>query len=429
MKTVFTRFLAATFLLCVSGLTSASVLVKVGGCTNNVTQASGGGLTGSASCPVSYDDGVTSGSGTVSVSLNGYSATLSGSLTGGPFIAFSGSVSGTEQGYLYACTFSGTTGGAISGSCSINAGGVAGTGSSSGAQQQAQATVVQQINAISNVVGARMLSNVGGPMSAKQASAQSGLSAGNITEKMNGWAALNQNSSSYSPSDASKKRATDVTNAVVGLDYQIAPTMVLGVSAAMDRGSGSVGAAAQGTSTNGFAVGPYLGVQLGPNMVLDLAAGLGRGESNQAGGIRADSDRQFYAANLGYVKWTGNVQLTGKVGYLASSEKYGDIKTNGITTANTSSKNEIEQLNVAGEVGYWMSSGVMPYVGMTYTNDTRLKVAVNDPSWDKDSFTLKLGVNFFSLSSKVTGGIAYTEELGRRNSKNATLMGNLNFRF
>ena len=76
-----------------------------------------------------------------------------------------------------------------------------------------------------------------------------------------------------------------------------------------------------------------------------------------------------------------------------------------------------------------MNGGTMPYVGLAYLRDTHLQVAVDDPNWDKDSFTLKMGVNFYSLSSKVTGGIAYTEELGRRNAKNATLMGNINFRF
>lgn len=434
MKNKLARFWIMAFLLCASGSVAASASLQGGTCnTSSVTEASGGGLTGSGSCGITYTDGAgNTASGTVSLSFSGYSASLSGSLSGAfTFFAASGTESGTENGYLWVCTAS-STGGvgstSISGSCSINAGGVAGTTSSSGAQQQAQATVVQQVNTISNVIGARMLSNVGGQRS-KQASSGSGMAAGNIAEKWNGWAALGQNNSSYSPSDTTKKRATDVTNAVVGADYQISPTMVLGVSAAFDRGTGSVGAGATGTNSNGHAFAPYLGVQLGPNMALDLSAGFGKGEAGQAGGTKAESDRQFYAANLGYVQWTGNLQFSGKLGYLASSEKYGDIKTNGVTSANTGTKNEIEQMNLGAEVGYWVNGGIMPYLGVAYTKDTRLKTAFNDPDWDKDSFILKMGVNFLSIANKVTGGIAYTEESGRRNAKNAMLMGNINFRF
>ncbi len=433
MKNWLARLFVVASLMVSSGLAAASVTIKVDACnTNNITQASGGGFTGSGSCPVTYTDGTNTANGTVTISVSGFNVTLSGNLTGAfTFFAGSGSLTTTQEGYLFTCSFSNSGGvgsTTFSGSCSANAGGVAGTTSSAGAQQQAQATVVQQVSLISNAVSTRMLSSVGGPPSSKQASSASGLAAGNITEKMNGWASLNQNNSRYSPSDAGNKRSSDVTNAVLGFDYQITPTAVLGMSAAIDRGNGSVGSSGQGVTTKGYALGPYMGFQLGQNMALDVSVGLGNGEVSQ-GVNKAKSDRRFAAANLGYARWAGNLQYSGKLGYLISSEKYGDINTNGTTTANTRSKSEIDQLNLAGEVGYWMNSGTMPYLGLAYTRDTHLKVATNDPKWDRDSFTLKLGLNFFSVSSKVTGGIAYTEELGRRNAKNENLMGNLNFRF
>ena len=289
--------------------------------------------------------------------------------------------------------------------------------------------MAQQVNAVSSVIGSRMLTGMGGQPSRKQASSGSGLAAGGTSEAWNSWASLAKNDSSYSPSDSGKKRATAVTNAVIGADYRLSPMMILGLSAAFDRGDGSVTASATGTSTEGYAFAPYLGVQLGPNMAFDLSAGFGKGEAKQAGGHKAESDRQFYAANLGYAQWIGNLQLQGKAGYLIAHEKYGNSTTNGVTNANTASKNEVEQLNLGAEVGYWMNGGIMPYLGLGYTQDTRMKTAVTDNDWDKDAFTLKAGVNFFSLSSKVTGGIAYTEESGRQNAKNATLMGNINFRF
>lgn len=434
MQRIISRWLAVAALLCASGQVAAGVSINVGSCnTSNITEASGGGFTGSGSCPVTYNDGTNSASGSVSISVSGFTVTISGTMTGAfTFLAGSGSLTTTQGGYLFTCNFSSSGGvgsSSFSGTCTANAGGVGGATSSAGAQQQAQATVVQQINAISNVINARMLAGVGGPPSGKQASAGTGLAAGNITDKWNGWAALNQNNSSYSPTNTSNKRSADVTNAVVGLDYQIGQSSVLGFSAAIDRGNGSVGGGATGISTKGYAIGPYLGFQLSPNLALDLSAGLGSGEIKQAGGIKADSDRLFAAANLGYARWSGNFQYSGKLGFLTSTEKYGDISTNGTTTANTGTKSDIQQLNLGAEVGYWVNNGTMPYVGLAYTRDTHLQVAVTDPNWDKDSFTLKLGVNFFSISSKVTGGVAYTEEVGRRNAKNATLMGNINFRF
>ncbi|MCF8198439.1 MAG: autotransporter outer membrane beta-barrel domain-containing protein [Sulfuritalea sp.] len=434
MKKALLQLLIGPFLLFSSGLALASVSISVGVCnTDNIEEVSGGGFTGSGSCPITYSDGSNTASGTVNISASGFSVSVSGSLTGAfTFFAGSGSLTTTQDGYLFFCSVNNTGGvgsTSLSGSCTANAGGAGGTTSSSGAQQQAQATVVQQINAISNVINARMLANIGGPQPTKRASAESGLAAGNISEKWNGWAALNTNNSSYAPSNTNNKRSADVTNAVFGADYQITPTAVLGLSAAVDRGNGSVGAGSTGISTNGFAIGPYVGMQLGPNMALDLSAGLGRGEVRQTGGIKAKSDRRFAAANLGYVRWSGDLQYSGKLGYLVSTEKYGDISTNGTAAANTSSKSEIGQLNLGAEVAYWMNNGTMPYLGLAYSRDTRLNVTVNDPNWDRDSFTLKLGLNFFSLASKVTGGIAYTEEFGRRNARNATLMGNINFRF
>lgn len=317
-----------------------------------------------------------------------------------------------------------------SASCTGNPGGVAGSTSASSASQQVQAVVAQQVSAVSNAIGARMLSNAsrGGP--SKRAAADStGLAAGGETDRWNAWASLGQNASDYSPSDTAKKRVVAITNTIVGADYQLSPSMIVGLSAAFDRGSGSVTASATGISTEGYAFAPYLGVQLGQNMAFDLSAGFGKGEARQAGGHKAESDREFYAANLGYAQWIGNLQIQGKAGYLISHEKYGNSTTNGVTNANTASKNQVEQLNLGAEVGYWMNGGIMPYLGLGYTQDTRMKTAVTNNDWDKNAFTLKAGVNFFSLSNKVTGGISYTDEIGRRSAKNATLMGNINFRF
>jgi hypothetical protein len=47
----------------------------------------------------------------------------------------------------------------------------------------------------------------------------------------------------------------------------------------------------------------------------------------------------------------------------------------------------------------------------------------------RDAFVWSLGVNFFSLSSKITGGLMYQVESNRDNSDNDVLTANVNFRF
>lgn len=427
MRNSLVRLFATAILLCLSG-TAAALNVSVGSCTDNV-QTSSSGLTGSVSCTATC----TSDSSTTTVTAS-FSGSYTGSFSGGfgtGACAGGGSVSFTKtgiyQGYLWTCSASGT-GLAFSGSCTVTAGGVAGATSASGAQQQLQATVAQQVTSISAAVSTRMLSGVVGPQSSKQAASTSGMAAGGAANQWNAWSSLSKNDSSYSPAEGGKRREMSINNVVVGADYQLQPSMLLGVSVAIDRGDGSVTAAATGTSTSGYSLAPYLGLQLGANTALDLAVGLGKGIAKQAGGIEAKSDRQFFASNLGYAQWIGDIQLVGKAGYLVSQELYGDSTTNGQTISGTAAKNRIQQLNLGMEAGYWLN-GVMPYVGLGYTRDVRMKTAVIDNSWDRDALILKAGVNFFSIANKMTGGIAYMGESSRRNARNGTLIGNISIKF
>lgn len=415
----------AAMLLVFSGTALATPTASVSNCSGS-PQVSGSGVSGSVSCSVTCSDGNTSGSATVSFS-GGFSGTLTGTV-GGACASGSGSWggSGSFQGVAWNCSVS-SSGGTLSGSCSVTLGGVAGAGSAAGAEAQVQATVGQQVSAISASVGSRMLSGTLGP-SQKQASVSTGLAAGDPAKRWNAWASLSENASKYSPTDAGKKRSSTIDNAVVGADYQLSPRMVIGLSAAFDRGNGSVTAAGTGTSTEGYSIAPYLGWQLSPNMALDLSLGLGQGIAKQNGGLEAKSDREFYATNLSYGRWLGDIQISGKAGYLISKETYKDSTTFGRVNAGTAAKNQIQQFNLGVDAGYWIN-GVMPYIGLAYTQDVRIKTALTDTSWDRDAFILKAGVNFFSIARQMTGGVSYTEELGRRSAKNAVLMGNLNVKF
>jgi len=74
----------------------------------------------------------------------------------------------------------------------------------------------------------------------------------------------------------------------------------------------------------------------------------------------------------------------------------------------------------------------MPYASIGYVSDLDRKTtqfgAPNDPI-GKNAWVWAVGANFFSLSSGVSGGIAYRQEESRSNQKNNSLTANVNFRF
>lgn len=296
---------------------------------------------------------------------------------------------------------------------------------------QINATTFAQAGAISQAISARLRQAGPGPVAA--ADLQSGLAAGGA-QPWNVWASHSGNNSRirYTNGAITTRTDSNVDATIVGGDYTWSPKLALGVSLGFDRGNGSgqtgIGAP-NNTGTNGYTIAPYLGYQIDKVWALDASAGWGEGEF-ASGGIRADAKRWFATGNLSYNRWIGNWQYTGKLSYLHGEEKYGDSKNNGATVAGTASKNAVDQARIGVQAGYWMN-GFMPYAGLLYVSDLRrtssIRVAV-DPL-GRRAWVLSIGVNFFSLSSKISGGIGYEQEQGRTNSKNETLMANVNFRF
>ncbi len=305
-------------------------------------------------------------------------------------------------------------------------------GGSTSSTTEINATSFAQAGAISQALSARIRQSGQGPTAAIEG--QTGLAAGGA-QGWNAWANYSANISriSYTNAVATTTRTdnnVDVT--VIGGDYALSPKMALGLSVALDRGNGSgqVGVgAANSTGNNGYSIAPYIGYQLSKDLALDVSAGWGEGEFS-SGTVRADSKRWFATGNLSHSQWIANWQLTGKLSYLHGEEKYGDSRNNGVAVAGTAAKNTVDQARLGIQAGYWMS-GFMPYAGLVYASDmhrSSTKAAAVDPL-GRSAFVLSLGVNFFSLASKMTGGIAYEQESGRTNSKNETLMANINFRY
>lgn len=305
-------------------------------------------------------------------------------------------------------------------------------GGSTTSTTQINATTFAQAGAISQAISSRLRQAGPGPLAA--ADQRSGLAAGEA-QAWNVWASYSGNNSRirYTNTAATSTRSdSNVDATVVGGDYAWSPKLALGVSLGFDRGNGSgqTGAfAVSSTGTKGYTIAPYLGYQIDKVWALDASAGWGEGEFS-SGAIKADSKRWFATGNLGYDRWVNNWQFSGKLSYLHGEEKYADSTNNGVVQARTASKNAVDQARMGARAGYWMN-GFMPYAGLLYVSDLRRSSNAGggvDPL-GRNAWVLSIGANFFSLSSKLTGGIAYEQESGRTNSKNESVMANVNFRF
>ncbi|MBZ0126717.1 MAG: autotransporter outer membrane beta-barrel domain-containing protein [Rhodocyclaceae bacterium] len=310
-------------------------------------------------------------------------------------------------------------------------------GSQASSRTQINATSFVQVNAISNALAMRQ--PAGGPAPRAEAGVR-GMAAGNGAGRWNVWGNLSNNDTnqSYTAANGFKaKNKADIVTTVFGLDYGLSPTVVLGVSAAFDDGDGSGRNAAAAVTntiqTDGYLIAPYVGWEIDKNLSFDASAGLGRGRMETSGNTDASASRWFAAANLNYTRWVGNLQFAGRASYLHAVEDYGDIRNSatGAKFVGTDAKNTLGQLRLGAQIGYWMN-GVMPYAGLAYANDVRRKTtqfgAPSNPI-GRDGWLWSLGVNFYSLKDKVTGGVAYSQEAGRGNQVFRGLVANINLRF
>jgi Autotransporter beta-domain len=303
------------------------------------------------------------------------------------------------------------------------------------AQVQINGTSFQQAAAISRALRLRFESDNPGP---RADVGIKGMAAGNAGKKWNLWGSLENNDTRQSYFNAistTTRNDSNVLNSVLGVDYSLSPSMVVGVSLAIDRGdtdgSDSTLAYLNKIDSRGYAIAPYIGIQISKVLSFDASAGFGRGKFSTNFATDGKSDRWFGAANLNYERWMGNIQFTGKAGYLRAVEDYENLRSAGAPVLGTAAKNTLGQVRLNAQAGYWMN-GFMPYASLGYVNDVERKTtqfgAPASPI-GKDGWVWSLGVNFISLSNGVTGGIAYKQEEGRGNQQNKSLMANLGIRF
>ncbi len=305
-------------------------------------------------------------------------------------------------------------------------------GGAAASQVQVSASSFQQIGVVSASVSSRLLGG-GGPTQLTSAPVQGMAAGGKNAWNVWGSVAASDTRQSYTLGGLAKKYDVDVTNSVVGVDYAIAPGMVIGVSGAFERGAGSAqpaaAAARQASTITGYAIAPYFGYQLSKELALDASIGLGSGNVSSAGNMESEGDRLFYAANLNYARWVKDWQFSGKLGYLHGEEDFGLAKINGTAQANTASKSKMDRWVLGVQAGYWLGNGMQPYAGLSYIADSLSSSQGGATPVGKSAWQWALGMNFFSLASGVTGGIAYTQEDGRSNQKNSALSANIGMRF
>lgn len=306
-------------------------------------------------------------------------------------------------------------------------------GGGSSANTSINSTSFTQAMAVSNALSARFSGMATGPVSIAGIKQEKGMAAGVKTDVWNVWGSLEKNDSESGYMNSNNRKVTgsnNVSTYVVGADYLVKSQWVIGLSAALDdsKGKGESGAGTISSGSDGYLLSPYIGYQLTKELAVDFSAGLGKGKFSSDAGMTADAKRRFAAANLSYGRWMGNLQLSSKLSYLHGEEDYSDSKNNGVTLANSKSKNTLDQVRVGAQAGYWMN-GVMPFAGLAYSSNVQRKSTQSADPLGRDTLIASLGVNFFSLSSKISGGLLYSQELNRENSKNQIISGNLNFRF
>lgn len=304
---------------------------------------------------------------------------------------------------------------------------------------QMNGTMFQQAQAISSVLAARQLADGPAPQAA---AGVRGAAAGGKLGQLNVWGNLGEvdtrqrYASLPGYANGSVRNEMEVMNTVLGADYALSPTLLVGLSAAFDRGRGEGGNTDPTFSVNkirsdGYVLAPYLGWQINREFSFDASVGFGSGEVKTFTTNKVDSDRWYAAANLNYSRWLGNLQFSGRASLLHGVEDYGDIKVLGVKQDDTDARNTIDQGRLMAQVGYWMN-GVMPYAGVSYVDDFHRKTtqfgAPSNPI-GRRAWEWRLGANFFSLASGITGGVYYAQEEGRSKQKSDSLVANINIRF
>ncbi|HEY4374537.1 MAG TPA: autotransporter outer membrane beta-barrel domain-containing protein [Burkholderiales bacterium] len=288
-----------------------------------------------------------------------------------------------------------------------------------------------------NVGGGSGNSNTSGLGSSRFAMStrDTGRAAAGMGSNWNAWIALSESDVGYKFQPLQSSGHVDVS--LVGLDYTFANNLTAGLALSWDQSRIGTSFNSGNLNSNGYMVAPYLSWRFTPAWSLDGTLGWGHSKVSQndnstPGGVSGNygDDRFIGSVSLAYTAMVQKWIFTGRGGYLASQDRYGQFTlSNG--TAVSGATNNNEQVRLGGQAMY-NAGAVLPYAGVYYFNYVRMPsqqaVGGSNPANDRDGFQLQLGIQFVPRG-KVYGGLMVSTDLGRSEIRNNLIMGNLGIRF
>lgn len=266
---------------------------------------------------------------------------------------------------------------------------------------------------------------------------QTGMSAGATPGRLGvwvsgGWTGLDDDLSSTAYDGSAY-------NALVGADYQFNDRFLMGLAFGYESSDIDTAFNAGNLNSDGWTISPYAGFVLNRYFTLDLSGGYSSLEYDMRRTLgpgqvlgSTDGTRWFLAGNVNGYYAVDRLLLSGRVGYLHSSEDQDAYTELGQPFENPARDIDLGQFRAGGQVGYDLGM-VQPYVTGTYVYDvTRQKVFVApgqaQPANDRSGFDVGGGIRF-AISDRVSGGIQGTTHLGREDFNSASVNGNLRVRF
>ena len=278
-------------------------------------------------------------------------------------------------------------------------------------------------------------------------SASTGMSAGNMDGKLGLWA-----SGSWSDVEDDNTATAfegDIMTGLAGVDYEVAPGVVLGLAAGyedvdIDTTYNGFGANKGEIDGEGWTVAPYLGVSFSDRVKMDLTAGYSdveydtvRFDPNTGNRITGstDADRYFVSAGLSSTydlqnNWSITTRGSAFYAY-EDKDAFTETEAGGATINQASVDNELGQLLLDTRFAYEYQM-VQPYilVGLEYDfvkDDTPVAAG---QSVSDDDFGAKLGagINLINMGNVTAGIEAYTVEF-REDYNEYTVNGGLRIKF
>jgi len=306
-------------------------------------------------------------------------------------------------------------------------------GSSGITATQQQGTVIAPLLAISDAA-AMSLRQAGGFGPTRLSSRpETGLAGAAQGSRWGLWAALAQTGVDYRFAPLASEG--DINSYILGGDYRLTDTLVLGISVAVDDTRIDTRYNGGRLTGRGYNIAPYLGWQITEAWSLDATIGIGRADVDVVDNLAlahgsTDSSRAFGALNLNYSRWRGNWEFAGKATLLQSEEDRDAFSmSNGLLVPESVTR--LGQLRILGQVSYLTAAGFNPYVSVGYAHDyqSTAQVSVNGqtPLNEHSGWIYVAGVNFYSKGA-MSAGLRY-EVQDRDEQAISLLMLNVALRF